>query len=377
MFFAYTLKGQSDLVSTQETIKILFLAANPQDIARLQIDEEMRAIDQALRMTEYRDQFDLRSHWAVRYGDLQELLLRHKPDIVHFSGHGSPAGEILLQSDSGVHPVSAEALSTLFRILKDNVRCVVLNACYSEVQAHAIADQIDCVIGMWGAIGDPAAINFASAFYQALGYGRSVQEAFALGCNVLDLANLADKDKPRLLALHIPPTQVLLGKSPYKGLQFFDVDDAGIFFGCERLTAELVAHLRRHRFLAIVGASGSGKSSLVRAGLVSALQRGEPLADGTLPPKGSKCWPVHILFPTARPLESLALSLTRDVESVTATDTLIEDLRNTSRSLHLYVGKLLMQKASARLTGDHLLLVVDQFENCSSNQGFRPNGKAT
>jgi hypothetical protein len=195
-------------VSAQAQIKILFLAANPQDITRLQIDEEMRAIDQALRMTEYRDRFDLRSHWAVRYSDLQELFLRYRPHIVHFSGHGSPVGEIILQSEHGIHPVSAKALSSLFSILKDNIHCVVLNACYSEVQAAAIAEHIDCVIGMSDAIGDTASINFAAAFYRALGYRRSVKAAFDLGCNEISLANLPDKDIPHLLAAHSDPAQV-------------------------------------------------------------------------------------------------------------------------------------------------------------------------
>ncbi len=81
-------------------IKILFLAANPLDTPRLDIDEEMRAIDQALRQAEYRV-FDIRSHWAVRIDDLQELLLRHQPDIVHFSGHASLSNEIILQDAAG------------------------------------------------------------------------------------------------------------------------------------------------------------------------------------------------------------------------------------------------------------------------------------
>lgn len=78
------------------------------------------------------------------------------------------------------------------------------------------------------------------------------------------------------------------GDPPYKGLAYFDVEDAPLFFGREALTAELVDYLREHRFLAVVGASGSGKSSLVRAGLIPALQRGEPLDDGVLPPAGSE-----------------------------------------------------------------------------------------
>ncbi len=147
------------------------------------------------------------------------------------------------------------------------------------------------------------------------------------------------------------------GASPYLGLCYFDVADAGLFFGRGRLTAELAARLRLQHFLAVVGASGSGKSSLVRAGVVAAMQRGEPLADGTQPPPESARWRVHILTPTARPLESLAVSLTRDTESVSAAATLMDDLATDPRSLHLYIRRLLSGGSAP-----HLLLVIDQFE---------------
>jgi hypothetical protein len=174
------------------------------------LDEEVRGIDRALRLAEFRDRFDIRQHWAVRYGDLQELFLRHRPDIVHFSGHGSAASEIILATEAGgSHPVSSRALSALFSVLKDNIRCVVLNACYSEPQAQAIAQHIDAVVGMTNQIGDEAAINFAAAFYQALGFGRSVQTAFDLGRLQLDLANLGEQDTPKLLAANRDPAQII------------------------------------------------------------------------------------------------------------------------------------------------------------------------
>ena len=136
-------------------IKILFLAANPSDTTRLRLDKESRVIDQAIRQAEFRDNFEIVQHWAVRVSDLQSLLLRHKPDILHFSGHGSSKNEIVLEDINGKsHSVSIRALKQLFSILKDNIRCVVLNACYSEPQAQVIAQYIDCVIGMSTAIGE-------------------------------------------------------------------------------------------------------------------------------------------------------------------------------------------------------------------------------
>ena len=147
------------------------------------------------------------------------------------------------------------------------------------------------------------------------------------------------------------------GESPYKGLQYFDVQDAARFFGREMITAKLVALLHTQSFLAVVGASGSGKSSIVRAGLVPALQSAEPLADGSLPPKDSECWQVRIITPTAHPLRELAACLTQDVESVTAATTLINDFAKDAHSLDMAVSRTLK-----RLGGERLLLVVDQFE---------------
>lgn len=179
--------------ANQPKMRILFLAANPIDTDHLRLGEEVRAIDERLRSAEHRV-FELVSHWAVRASDLSDFLLRYQPHIVHFSGHGSAAGNIILENHLGqAEPVPPQALTRLFRILKDNIRCVVLNACLSAEQAAAIAQEIDCVVGMTKEIGDDAAIRFASGFYRALGYGRTVLTAYELGCNEIGLFDLTDE----------------------------------------------------------------------------------------------------------------------------------------------------------------------------------------
>jgi hypothetical protein len=186
--------------------RILFLAANPSDTSNRRLGQEIRAIDEKIGRSEFRDRFDIEKHWAVRISELQGFLLRHKPDIVHFSGHGSRSSGIILQNESDrSHPVPIAALGRLFSILKDNIRCVVLNSCYTEEQAEAIANHIECVVGMSKAITDSAAISFAASFYQALGFGRSVKTAFDLACNELDLHGFGEEDTPKLLALNADP----------------------------------------------------------------------------------------------------------------------------------------------------------------------------
>jgi WD40 repeat protein len=155
----------------------------------------------------------------------------------------------------------------------------------------------------------------------------------------------------------LPPAP---GLPPFLGLQYFEEADADLYFGREALVARLAGQLKEMpggRFLAVVGASGSGKSSLVRAGLIPALRKGERLSDGSNPPRWSHRWLVHVITPTAHPLEALATSLTREGGSVSPTAALIDDLAQDPRSLHLYARRMTHLKRAP-----HLLLVVDQFE---------------
>jgi len=173
-------------------IKILFLAANPLDTVRLAIGDEVRAIQQALRQADYRI-FDIALGPAVRIEDLQDLLLQHQPDILHFSGHGAETNTLIFHNAQGNSvQVRGAALGQLFQILKDNLRCIVLNACYTADLAAELAAVVDCVVGIEQEITDSAALQFATAFYRALGYGRSVQEAFGLGRVQIEMTGLGD-----------------------------------------------------------------------------------------------------------------------------------------------------------------------------------------
>ncbi|RMD91158.1 MAG: CHAT domain-containing protein [Calditrichaeota bacterium] len=181
-------------------IKILFLAANPQNTPQLRLDEEIRAITEKIRASDYRDSLELVSVWAVHPDDLLQSLNEHKPHIVHFSGHGSTKGEIVLvDREQQPKPVRASALKALFTTLKDNIQIVVLNACYSRLQAEGIAEVIDYVIGMRDTIGDKAAIIFAASFYRAIGFNRTVQEAFDQARTALLLEGIPEEDTPEFL----------------------------------------------------------------------------------------------------------------------------------------------------------------------------------
>jgi WD40 repeat protein/DNA-binding SARP family transcriptional activator len=168
-----------------------------------------------------------------------------------------------------------------------------------------------------------------------------------------DTVALAAAFREALLA-HPAPVIAVEARNPYKGLRPFLEADAADFFGRESLTERLVAGLgevgEASRFLAVVGPSGSGKSSLVRAGLVPALRA------GALP--GSEGWFVVDMHPGTHPFEELAGALLRI--AVDPPSGLAERLEREKRGLVRVAREILPADRS------ELLLVIDQFEEVFS-----------
>lgn len=166
---------------------ILILAANPQNTSRLRLESEIREIDKGLQRANKREQFKLEIKLAVTQRDFYREILDTHPQIVHFCGHGKGEDGILLEDETGKTAfVQTDALESMFKLFaKKGLDCVVLNACYSQVQAEAISQHINYVIGMNQAIGDKAATNFSVAFYDALAAGEDIEFAFELGCSQL------------------------------------------------------------------------------------------------------------------------------------------------------------------------------------------------
>jgi hypothetical protein len=136
---------------------------------------------------------------AVTDDDLRRALLKHKPEIVHFSGHGAGRGGLVFEEAGEPLFISGDALAGLLVLCSNHEKCVVLNACYSEVQARSIIAVVDYVIGMSRAIGDIAAIKFSTCFYDAVAAGRSFTDAFQFGCNAISLRGIPESLTPTLL----------------------------------------------------------------------------------------------------------------------------------------------------------------------------------
>src|SRR4029453_14258572 len=128
---------------------------------------------------------------------------------------------------------------------------------------------------------------------------------------------------------------------PYRGLEVFDEGQAEFFFGRERDVQRLVEKLKATRFLAVLGASGSGKSSLVRAGLIPALRA------GALPE--SEAWTICVFKPGSRPLTTLTAQLLHLSPGKDSMQTTLDQMEKDERTLHLAVAFALANKPAGRI----------------------------
>jgi len=220
---------------------VVVFAANPDTHAPLDLEGERRAIAAELHEAGRAGVLHFIDRPATTPPDVQRTMLVERPVVVQFSGHGqgqAPEGErgarqptpaprrpardltgIMLHDevdDTSASLVSGEALGDLFAKAGQSVRLVVLNACYSDLQAAAILQHVDVVVGMNGPITDEAARVFAVALYRALALGRSIRSAFELGVNALMLAGLGtDVDLPVLRARPgADPDRITLVEAP-------------------------------------------------------------------------------------------------------------------------------------------------------------------
>ena len=339
---------------------ILILAANPTNTSRLRLEEEIREIDEGLRRANQRHQYKLERKLAVRSRDFYRAILDYQPQIVHFCGHGAGQDGIVLEDDTGkMVLLETKTLASMFKLFaKKSVECVVLNACYSEVQAEAISQYVDYVLGMKKAVGDKAAVAFSVAFYDALAAGYEVEEAYELGCSQMisffEQETPVFKKKPlipTLINTDIPVFDDVIPPNPYQGLAAFEEEDADFFFGQENFINKLVEVTQNQPLVGIIGPSGSGKSSVVFAGLIPKLRQ-----------QGN--WLIEVFRPGKEPFLALASALVRQLEPEAGETQFLRE--SVGLASDFQQGRITVQQVISRILernpGKQLLLVADQLE---------------
>ena len=185
---------------------ILIVESNPKDTQRLKVNNEKRAIRDALRLTNTHQQFTLEIENAARIKDLGDAIARFNPEIIHFMGHGEGESGLCFEGEDARKQLLANpSIDQIFELASSSVKFVFLNACYSEIQAKIIAKHIDHVVGMNNKIPDTTALGFAEQFYHYIGLNKSVSEAFKWAKAMSKAHELED---------HLVP--VLLNKSDYE-----------------------------------------------------------------------------------------------------------------------------------------------------------------
>ena len=212
-----TAENNKNAVSTSN--KILFLASNPINTNKLDLEKEFVKLYSSLQ--DGNTIFTIYTEWTVTPQDLQNAMLKQRPRVLHFSGHGAGGGtegdralglpEQPTAPEAGIYLqdaatnlsklVSGQALAGLFKtcLKKFPIEVVLLNACHSEAQAKAISEAgVPYVIGMNRAVKDSTAITFSSGFYRGLSSENDVEFAFELAVNAIMLEGLVGDDIPVL-----------------------------------------------------------------------------------------------------------------------------------------------------------------------------------
>ena len=379
------------------TTKLLVLASNPSGTERLQLNPEIRSIKDSHERSQKRDEFTILLEPAVRISELQRIIIKEKPRIVHFCGHGTGHQGLVLENDAGQPQLlSTEALTNLFKIFDRRIECIVLNACHSGIQGEQINQHINYLIATKKEIRDDAALLFTKGFYDALFNGERYQTAYELGCNRIHLELYKSNHSDRklvpvyseeeskyinleqheiLLFLEKNPLNIIIKNDisisgytyqenvavksdrkkslpcPYRGLFHFSPNDAELFFGREVFVEKLFKATQTQTFIPVLGASGSGKSSVVLAGLIPRLAQ-----------EGN--WQFAHFRPGDEPFNALAKALVPLYEP----DKNPTEQLNQSRQLAEFFVKdsVPLKDVFAQIESNYsnkrVLLIADQFE---------------
>lgn len=213
------LRTRLEAVARQDApsgITVLFLAASPEDEVQLRLDKEIREIELRLRQADYRDSIRFVPKVARQLTDLIQDLNETRPHIVHFSGHGNQAELAFENAEGRAQPLNNETLGVLLAATSDRIRLAVFNSCQSAVQAELATEHVSFAIGMEASVEDERAKTFAAQFYNSLGFGKTLAEAFEQAKAQVALRHADGGEIPQLFEApgEDPTTTVLVAAAP-------------------------------------------------------------------------------------------------------------------------------------------------------------------
>lgn len=194
-------RGLAKLQELPEAIKILFFGADPgrKSEKALDLQNEIRQVNAHIRASKHRDALKVDSHWAVQAEDILQALDESEPAVIHFSGHGTPGGHLVVETPTGdPHVVPLQGMLRAVVGSKRYLKVAVFNCCHSHALAEQCSEHILAAIGMDGAIADVAAKDFAARFYASIGFGQDVREAFERAATQLEMKYPDEAHIPQL-----------------------------------------------------------------------------------------------------------------------------------------------------------------------------------
>lgn len=198
----------------KKRLTVLYLLANPDRESMLRLDVEVRRVQEQIRGSRYRDHVVIEYRPAADLNSLLNGLNDCRPNIVHFSGHGSLTGIVTDKAKIGKASESFLRYGLLAKALSATdfkPKLVVLNSCHSAEARKNLLPVVDIVVGMKRSISDVSASVFAPIFYAALASGQSVQSAFAQAQLAVEQSSISELDIPVLFhGLKVLPAKVTL-----------------------------------------------------------------------------------------------------------------------------------------------------------------------
>jgi hypothetical protein len=185
------------LSSLPEKVTVLLFASEPRELARLDLDRELREILSRISEARFGSRIDLRPWTAAEPLDLIPKMNEYQPHMVQFSGHGTADGLLMMGPRDRSVPLSADRLVQMLRWAGEDLQIVFFNICDSEEHARAAARVVDGAIGMRGKMHDVPARVFAAHLYSALAFGCSLKRAFHQACAAI--GDEPDSSVPQLV----------------------------------------------------------------------------------------------------------------------------------------------------------------------------------